>query len=63
MLTGALPLISWAAPDLCGAGCDQSKRVSWERIGTNTAATKGTSSFTDPEAANYSMRFYRSVVP
>jgi hypothetical protein len=37
--------------------------VSWESIGTNTSATNGTWSFTDPVATNYPNRFYRSALP
>jgi HAMP domain-containing protein len=35
----------------------------WEVIGTRTAGSDGSFLFADPEASNYSNRFYRSVKP
>ena len=37
--------------------------VLWDSIGTNTAATDGTWSFTDSGSTNLPQRFYRAVLP
>ena len=51
-----LPHLMWATTNLAPP-------VSWQLVSTNTAGADGSWQFTDPNATNYTSRFYRAGLP
>lgn len=63
---GAMKVISTSGsgyPHLIQAATNLAGSALWENLGSNALGTSGAWEFTDAEATNYPVRFYRSVLP